>query len=134
MFVVPLDLAAVMHASCAAALVPVERRKLVELLEGAGVADDVDAWIDHAGAATSAALRRQRTDARQPTDEGRPRSRPPARAWPSASGTRGPIGVSTRLLFLMSTEGQVARARPLGSWISSQYRWVPMADWIGDCR
>ena len=45
MFVVPLDLAAVMQASCAAALAPVERRKLVDLLDGAGVADDVDAWI-----------------------------------------------------------------------------------------
>ena len=43
----------------------------------------------------------------------------------------GLVGVSTRMLFLLSTEGRIARARPLGSWLSSQYRWVPMADWIG---
>ena len=35
------------------------------------------------------------------------------------------------MLFLLSTEGRIARARPLGTWLSSQYRWVPMADWIG---
>src|SRR6201991_2383722 len=45
MFVVPLDLAAVMDASCTRALVAGERRKLVQMLEEAGVSDDVDAWI-----------------------------------------------------------------------------------------
>jgi hypothetical protein len=43
----------------------------------------------------------------------------------------GLIGVSTRMLFLLSAEGRIARARPLGTWLSSQYRWVAMADWIG---
>ena len=37
MFVVPLDLAAVMDAACTRALVPGERRKLVAMLETAGV-------------------------------------------------------------------------------------------------
>ena len=36
------------------------------------------------------------------------------------------------MLFLLSTEGRIARARPLGSWLSSQYRWVPMVDWVGE--
>ena len=57
MFVVPLDLAAVMNASCTRALVPVERRKLVALLEEGGVTGDVDAWIERVGDETVAALR-----------------------------------------------------------------------------
>ena len=56
MFVAPLDLAAVMDAACTRALVPGERRKLVALLEAAGVADDAEAWIDRVGAETLAAL------------------------------------------------------------------------------
>ena len=131
MFVVPLDLAAVMQASCAAALVPAERRKLVDLLVGAGVADDVDAWIARVEAETLAALAdRGPTPASQLTkvvpDLGRQLRMAVGKPY------EGNVGVSTRLLFLMSTEGTLARARPLGSWISSQYRWVPMADWIGE--
>ena len=131
MFVVPLDLAAVMQASCAAALVPAERRKLVDLLAGAGVADDVDAWIARVEAETLAALAdRGPTPASQLTkvvpDLGRQLRIAVGKPY------EGNVGVSTRLLFLMSTEGTLARARPLGTWISSQYRWVPMADWIGE--
>ena len=48
MFVVPLDLAAVMNASCTRALVPGERRKLVAMLEEGAVSDDVEA-LDRAG-------------------------------------------------------------------------------------
>jgi hypothetical protein len=36
------------------------------------------------------------------------------------------VGVSTRLLFLLAMEGRIARGRPLGTWISSQYRWLPI--------
>ena len=43
----------------------------------------------------------------------------------------GTVGVSTRILFLLAREGRIARGRPLGSWLSSQYRWAPMDDWIG---
>ena len=43
----------------------------------------------------------------------------------------GTVGVSTRMLFLMSTQGDIVRARPLGTWLSSQYRWTRTVDWIG---
>ena len=44
----------------------------------------------------------------------------------------GTVGVSTRVLFLLATEGRIVRARPRGSWISSQYRWAPAAAWLGE--
>ena len=130
MFVVPLDLAAVMDAACTQALVPGERRKLVAMLETAGVTDDVDAWIERVGAETLAALR-----AGGPLPASQLTKLVPdlARQLRMAVGKKyeGTVGVSTRMLFLLSAEGRIARARPLGSWLSSQYRWVPMADWIG---
>ncbi len=41
------------------------------------------------------------------------------------------VGVSTRVLFLLATDGRVLRGRPRGTWISSQYRWAPTDTWLG---
>ena len=41
------------------------------------------------------------------------------------------VGMSTRILFLLATEGKVIRGRPKGTWVSSMYRWAPMDDWLG---
>jgi hypothetical protein len=131
MFVVPVELAPVLQRSCTDALVPAERRKLVALLAEAGTSDDIDAWIarledetlaalaEH-GALPASALTKLVPDLGQrlAVAEGKPYA--------------GTIGVSTRLLFLMSAEGRLARGRPLGSWVSSQYRWSTMDAWIGE--
>jgi hypothetical protein len=130
MFVVPLDLAAVMNASCTRALVPVERRKLAAMLEEGGITGDIDAWIERVGDETVAALHQHGPMPASQLTKVVPEL---SRQLRVAVGKKyeGLIGVSTRMLFLLSTEGRIARARPLGSWLSSQYRWVPMTDWIG---
>jgi hypothetical protein len=129
MFVVPLDLAAVMDAACTKALVAGERRRLVQLLEAAGVAD-VATWIDRLRAETLAAL----ADGPLPASALTKRVPDLALQLRMAVGKKyeGTVGVSTRMLFLLSTEGEVVRARPLGTWLSSQYRWVRTVDWIGE--
>jgi hypothetical protein len=131
MFVAPLDLAAVMDAACTRALVPGERRKLVELLTGAGVSDDVEAWMDRVDAATLAALRAGGLMTAGQLADVVPELGARLRM---AAGTayEGTVGVSTRVLFLLAARGLIARARPVGSWLSSQYRWAAMADWIGE--
>lgn len=43
----------------------------------------------------------------------------------------GNIGMSGRILLLLGLEGKVVRGRPRGTWVSSQYRWAPMARWLG---
>jgi uncharacterized protein YidB (DUF937 family) len=131
MFVVPLDLAAVMEASCTRALVPGERRKLVQMLEEAGVGDDVDAWIDRVRDETLAAL--AAADGPLPASALTKLVPDLARQLRIAVGKKyeGTVGVSTRMLFLMSTQGDIVRTRPLGTWLSSQYRWARTEDWIG---
>ncbi len=42
------------------------------------------------------------------------------------------MGVSTRLLFLLSTEQRIVRGRPRGTWTSSQYQWSLMETWLPD--
>lgn len=40
------------------------------------------------------------------------------------------VPVSSRLLFVLAMDGVLVRARPLGTWKSSQYRWAVAAEWF----
>jgi len=40
----------------------------------------------------------------------------------------GEVGVSTRVLFLLAAEQRIIRGRPVGSWVSTQYRWMARTD------
>jgi hypothetical protein len=53
---------------------------------------------------------------------------------PYGEGKRwgGKMGMTTRVLFLLSCEQRVVRGRPEGSWTSTRYRWAPMSAWCPD--
>jgi hypothetical protein len=129
MFVVPVDLAPVVQASCTRALLPGERRRFVAQLEAGGVADDGERWLREAERATLAALaaRGEATAAELSEDV-------PALRAKIAVAQDKPYaaiqGVSTRVLFLLAAGGHIARGRPLGSWTSTLYRWAPMTTWL----
>ncbi len=131
MFVAPVDLAAVMNASCTRALVPDEQRKLAAMLVEAGVTTDPDRWIERVEAETVDALRA----AGEPLPASAMSKLVPelGQQLRIAVGTRheGTVGVSTRVLFLTAAKGLIARGRPRGSWLSTQYRWAPMDEWVG---
>ncbi len=129
MFVVPPDLAAVIEAACTVTYARPERRRLIRLLEEQGVAADGAAWLrrverktlralGEAGEATANELRRMVPELTQRLAFGEGRS------W------GGTMGVSTRVLYLLATEARVVRARPRGSWLSSQYRWTATDRWL----
>jgi hypothetical protein len=88
------------------------------------------AWLDRVVAATLEALTaRGEASARELTTDvpelGQRLTFGEGKTW------AGTVGVSTRVLFLLAGEGQAVRARPLGSWISSQYRWATTGSWLG---
>ena len=128
MFVVPVELVPVVQAGCTDALVPAERRRTVQMLEQHGVTDAARklralerstlAAIEERGEATGAELSRTVPGLNQQLAVGQGKN------W------EGTIGVSTRVLFLLSTEQLIVRGRPKGSWTSSQYRWSPMSAWL----
>ena len=126
MFVVDRDVGAVMDASCTQALAPAERRKLVQLVEHQGHASDGAKWLrrveqltmralDELGAATATELSSVVPELKLKLTMGE------GKKW------GGDFGISTRVLFLLATEGRIVRTRPKGSWISSQYRWATTA-------
>jgi hypothetical protein len=131
MFVIPLDLLPVIQAACTDALVPAQRKLLVDMVEGAGFAKDGARWVRKVEAATVAALDARGSATALELGEDVPDLR---KQIPVAEGKSyaGKVGVSTRILFLLSTEQRVARGRPRGSWTSSQHQWEPMDAWFPD--
>jgi len=130
MFVVPVDLAAVMDQACTKALAPPQRRRLIRMLEEQGVARDGARWLHRVERDTMTALR-ERGEAtatelvRAVPDLGKKLSLGENKTW------GGDVGVSTRVLFLLATDGRIVRGRPRGSWLSSLYRWAPTDMWLG---
>lgn len=129
MFVVSPGFASVIHAATTADIAARERRRLYQMLEGAGITDDPRRWVEGVeretldalhdlGEATAAELTKRVPGLREQIAVGE------GKKW------AGTIGVSTRLLFLLASEGRIIRGRPRGTWLSSLYRWVPMDRWI----
>jgi len=120
-----------MDAGCTKALAAGERRRLVRMLEGQGVADgDAAAWltdvrdrtaaaIETRGAATAAEL------TRDVPELGRKLTFGEGKRWAAT------VGVSTRVLYLLATDARIVRTRPVGTWISGQYRWASTTAWLG---
>ena len=130
MFVVSLDVAAIMDEACTKAIASRERRRLEKLLEDQGITKHAEPWLDDVCERTLAALRgRGEAAAVELTGDipelGNKIVVGEGRTW------AGQMGVSTRVLFLLAAEGRIVRTRPRGSWISGQYRWAELETWLG---
>ena len=132
LFVVPVELAPVMHEACTKALIPGQRTRLVRMLEQQGVAPSRrgETWLERVAAETLAAIAaRGEASARELTADvpelGAKLVFGEGKTW------GGTMGVSTRVLFLLATEGLIVRTRPLGTWTSGQYRWATTEHWLG---
>ena len=129
LFAVPTDLIPLLHHGCALRPAPGERKRLVGQLEEQGIADQGEAWLDRVADKTMAAIGRRGEAPAMELREDVPELRltltfGKGKAW------EGKVGISTRVLFLLATEGRIVRTRPRGSWISSQYRWATVDDRI----
>jgi hypothetical protein len=129
MFVVPPPLAGVIQAAVTTELGAAQRKRLLGMVERAGIATDPATWLaqvedetvamlEALGEATAAHLTKLVAGLREQIPFGA------GKTW------QGTVGVSTRLLFLLATEGRIIRGRPKGTWLSSLYRWVPMERWV----
>jgi hypothetical protein len=129
MWVFPIELAALAQSAATDAVAQNERRKLAKMLVDAEVTADADAWLELAERDTLRALaaRGEATGAELSADVPRLREQ-----FRFGMGTKweGMQTATTRLLLLLAAEGKIVRARPRGSWISSQYRWTPLASWL----
>jgi hypothetical protein len=131
LFVVPRRLAAVMNESCTKAFVATEHRRLVTMIQDQGLANDGEVWLTRVEEMTLAAL--DELEEAPATELAKRVPELTAKLRFGEGKTWGAtVGVSTRVLFLLATKGQIVRTRPRGTWASGQYRWTRTERWLGE--
>lgn len=129
MFVPPTELMPVIQAACADAIAVRERRKTLQIFGEAGIVPDIEPWWAQVEADTLKALARRGAATAAELGADVPWLREQI-TIAKGKPYEGKLGVSSKVLFLLATEGRLVRGRPNGSWISSQYRWAPVETWL----
>jgi hypothetical protein len=129
MFVVPVELVPIVQAAVTDALVPGERKRLVRMIEENGIARDGARWLRGVETETMAAIESRGEATGADLAKAVPRLREQI-TYGEGKTWGGTVGLTTRVLFLLSCEQRVVRGRPQGSWTSSRYRWAPMTSWL----
>lgn len=126
MFVVPADLAPLVHGSTGVTISARERAKLLTYLsEGVGwdarrlaeVQQAVLAALRARGEATAAQLGQDVPALREQV------------VVAAGKPYETKQNVSSRIIRTLACDGHIRRARPRGSWISSQFRWTTATPW-----
>ncbi len=131
LFLVPLTDVPTVYAAASRAIAETERRRTVAMFEEGGVGPDPAALLEELegigltavrerGEATTGELRAldPRLDLRITLARGK-----------SYEGT---ISVATKVFFHLALDGRIARGRPRGTWIGSQFRWSSIERWLPD--
>ncbi|WP_158890022.1 winged helix DNA-binding domain-containing protein [Amycolatopsis anabasis] len=132
MFVVPDEVAPIVQAACTLDIAKKQRRLLVQHLTTQGHPEnvpDAEAWLAEVEEATARALAARGSALPQELAEAEPRLRQQlimAKGKPYESTPY----VSNRVLSLLAMDGRIVRGRPRGSWLSSQYVWSVMDEWV----
>ncbi len=113
------------HAGFTRKIAAAERRRTGKLfgLDETGVDDAIErvttAVHEHGGPISTRAVGEILPDLAEPR--------------PVNQGTNygGTMAVHTRALLVAAFEGRIARGRPAGTWIASQYDWWPVESWVG---
>jgi hypothetical protein len=130
LWVVPRELAAVVHAACTRTIAARERKRLVGFVSESVVAKDADAWLDDAAAAALGAVEARGEAFTSDVSADVPLLATKLRL---GAGSRWEAQVSTasRVLPLLAAEGRLLRGRPRTSWTNGQYRWAATRAWLG---
>jgi Winged helix DNA-binding domain len=128
MFVVPTALAPTIQAACTNAIAARLKRQYQQLLTTQNLVDDVPGWWDRVAHRTLAELRNLGEATAQELGTRVPELKTQIRLAEGKSYA-GTQSIATWMLMQLSAESRIVRGRPRGSWISSQYRWLPHDAW-----
>ena len=131
LFVLPLDLAAVVKAACTESIAEAQRRRYAKLIEEGGIASNGLAWLEDAADATVRALESRGQAFASELSAEVPQLREKL-SFGEGKTWAGTIGMTTWVLFLLAAEGRIVRGRPRGTWTSSQWSWIPAEAWSSE--
>lgn len=132
MFVVGADAAPAVQSGCALDIAVRQRALLVKhLTEQAEpvLAADPGRWLGEVEEAVYDQLAARGSATAQELAAAEPRLRQQLVMAPGKPyETKG--NITSRVLFLLAADGRIVRGRPRGSWLSTQYHWSTMRDWM----
>jgi hypothetical protein len=129
-FTVPVEVAPVVQAACTRAIAAQERKRTLQLLaQGTDISGDLASWFAGLEEETFEALRQRGEATAQDLTKDVPLLRTPIR-FNEDKSYGGVQNVVTRVLSQLAADGRIVRARPRGSWISSQFRWACIDTWL----
>ncbi|HLF61496.1 MAG TPA: winged helix DNA-binding domain-containing protein [Acidimicrobiia bacterium] len=132
LWVVPVETIAQIHNSSTTKLTDPELKRLAQMVEAAQVSDDGANWYHQVSEKTLEAIRaRGEPVAAVDLAKDVPELREQFVFHRKDGSVLARVGASTRVLFGLASQGRVVRARPRGSWVSGQYRWAAVEDWLG---
>jgi len=132
LWVVPTDTISQVHNSSTVKIAAPELRRLAGMVEAAEVADVGADWYQRVSKTTLKKIRGWKDGVAAVDLVKEVAELKEQFIFYRADGSVvGRSGASTRVLFALAAEGRVIRARPRGSWVSGQYRWAAMEDWLG---
>ena len=130
LWVVPRELLPVVYAGATVDVAARERRRLEQWVRDSGVSTEPATWLARA---EQDALRVLSELGEASTREVADRVPMLAERLRFGAGTKYETTQSfaARVLPQLAMEGHVVRGRPRGTWINGQYRWTPLAAWLG---
>jgi hypothetical protein len=128
MFVLPVELAAIVQAACTRAIAIRERRRLVQLLEQAGIAD-ASRWLERVGTATVKALAKQGEATAAALAAAVPDLRTKLHVAQGKAYEARP-NLTSFVLMRLAADGRIVRGRPKGPWTTNQYSWASLDSWL----
>jgi hypothetical protein len=131
MFIEPVELMPVVQAACTDVIAAQQRRLLLEMIGRAGLADDPAGWVEEVATAAVKALAATGGATATEVAQHDPRLRQQI-VVAEGKPYEGRQSVVTRILMLLAAEGRAVRGRPRGSWVSGQYHWSVVEDWLPD--
>jgi DNA glycosylase AlkZ-like len=129
LFVLPLELAAVVKAACTDSIAEAQWRRYAKLIEEGGITTDGRAWLEEAAEASLRAIESRGPVYAAELSADVPQLRERI-AYGEGKTWAGKIAMTTWVLFLLAAEGQIVRGRPRGAWTSSQWSWSPAESWL----
>lgn len=117
------DAARLAHHAATLPLVDVQRRRLDTMLIDNGATTDPTAWLDAAIADITRVLADHGEATTRELGEAVPELRTPL-TIPAGRSDGASVAAHTRVLNLLGYMGVILRGRPMGTWLSGQYRWA----------
>jgi len=129
-FVIPAESVPVVQVSTTERIARAQRALLLKMLGETGVVAAPESWLADVERSVLGALANRggtATAAELSGDEPRLRT---SVLLAEGKPYEGRQNITSRVLLVLAAHGQIVRGRPLGSWLSQQYRWTLAGHWL----